>query len=212
MAVEASTDGRIQRGNETRRAVLSRAMDVASVEGLGALSVGRLASDLGLSKSGVFAVFGSKAELQLATIRAAQATFRRAVVSPIEEREPGLRTLRILCDCWLAYSRDRVFAGGCFFFATAAEFDAQPGVIRDALAAADHAWRALLTGQLRAARARGELREESDLELVSFALYGLLETANAQALLHDDPGRYEVASRAIDRLLRAEAADPALLG
>lgn len=211
MVVGSSTDGRVQRGNETRRVVLARAVEIASVEGLGALSIGRLATDLNLSKSGVFASFGSKEELQLATVRAAQKIFLDAVVTPVEGGEPGLQQVWALCDSWLAYSRDRVFPGGCFFYAVSAEFDAQPGPVRDALATADRGWSTYLTDRLRAAAAAGELRADSDPEEIAFALISCLEAANAQALLHDDPTRYDLAARVIRRLLRAEATDPSLL-
>jgi AcrR family transcriptional regulator len=117
------TDGRVERGNQTRRLVLGRTMDIASVEGLEGLSLGRIATELNLSKSGVFALFGSKEELQLATVRAAVAVFADRVVTPLEDVPPGARRVRELCRNWLAYSSDRVFAGGCFFYAVSAEFE-----------------------------------------------------------------------------------------
>jgi AcrR family transcriptional regulator len=159
----------------------------------------------------VFASFGSKEELQLATVRAALGIFRRAVVVPVEGGEDGLPKVWALCRSWLAYSRDRIFPGGCFFFAVSAEFDAQPGPVRDLLAGADRAWSEYLTDQLRAALAAGQLRAGTDLDEVAFALVSCLDTANAQAVLHDDPARYDLAARAIARLLGAAATDPALL-
>ncbi|WP_371480227.1 TetR/AcrR family transcriptional regulator [Kitasatospora sp. NBC_00315] len=207
----SSTDGRVLRGEETRRAVLHRAVSVASVEGLGALSIGRLATDLGLSKSGVFAAFGSKEELQLAAVRAARRMFFDAVVAPVLEMPPGLGQVRALCDSWLEYSRARVFPGGCFFYQVTAEFDAQPGPVRDRLAEAAREWGQTVTGVLRDARAVGGLRPGTDLDDLAFALVGYLETANSQALLFDDETPYDRAGRALLRLLRAEAADPAQL-
>ncbi|MEV7178788.1 TetR/AcrR family transcriptional regulator [Kitasatospora sp. NPDC093679] len=206
-----TTDGRVQRGNETRRAVLGRAVEVASVEGLEALSIGRLATDLGLSKSGVFASFGSKEELQLAAVRAAQRIFRDAVVVPVEDLPPGLGALRALCDSWLAYSRRRVFPGGCFFYAVSAEFDARPGPVRDALAAAGRAWEEHLTDLARAAREAGELRADTDLDLLVFGLIGMLEAANAQSLLYGDERRYDLAAAGVLALLRGAASHPELL-
>ncbi|MFG2819452.1 TetR/AcrR family transcriptional regulator [Kitasatospora sp. NPDC048365] len=201
--VDASTDGRVQRGNETRRAVLARSVQIASVEGLGALSIGRLAADLKLSKSGVFAGFGSKEELQLATVRAASRMFYDAVVAPVEALPDGRAKALALCEQWLAYSRDRVFDGGCFFYAVGAEFDAQPGPVRDALAAAALAWERNLEDLLRAAAAAGELPAGTDPVDTAFLLIAALETANAQSLLHDDPSRYDRAARTIRRLLAA---------
>ncbi|MFJ5230107.1 TetR/AcrR family transcriptional regulator [Kitasatospora sp. NPDC088391] len=199
--VVSSTDGRVQRGNETRRAVLGRAVQIASVEGLAALSIGRLATDLGLSKSGVFAGFGSKEELQLATVRAARRIFYDRVVAPALELPAGAGQVRALCEHWIDYSRGRVFEGGCFFYAVTAEFDARPGQVRDALAAVALEWETLVTDLLRAARAAGELPADSDPEELALLLTGLMDSANVLAVLHDDPSRYDRALRAIHRLL-----------
>jgi len=201
VVVGSSTDGRVQRGNETRRSVLGRAVQIASVEGLGALSIGRLATDLQLSKSGVFASFGSKEELQLATVRAAQRIFYDAVIAPVEGLPAGRAHVRALCEQWLDYSRGRVFEGGCFFYEVSAEFDAQPGPVRDALAAAALAWERHITDLLLAARAAGDLPAGEDVEQLAFLLISVMETANAQAVLHDEPARYDRAARAIRSLL-----------
>ncbi|MBP0452002.1 TetR/AcrR family transcriptional regulator [Kitasatospora sp. RG8] len=205
---DGRADGRVVRGEETRRAVLSRAVEIASVEGLDALSIGRLATDLGLSKSGVFAGFGSKEELQLATVRAARRIFSDAVVAPVQGVAPGLGRVRALCESWLAYSRVRVFEGGCFFFEVTAEFDARPGPLRDALAGCAREWHGLLLDTLAQARATGGLRADADLEDLVFALVAVMETANSQALLFDEETPYDRAGRAVVRLLRAEATDP----
>ncbi|MER5861878.1 TetR/AcrR family transcriptional regulator [Kitasatospora sp. NPDC002040] len=199
----AVTDGRVQRGNETRRAVLGRAVAIASVEGLGSLSIGRLATDLGLSKSGVFAAFGSKEELQLATVRAARRIFYDTVIVPVEHAAPGLPRLRLLCASWLAYTQSGTFPGGCFFQSVSAEFNTRPGPIRDALAIAAQDWEGLLVDLLRTAGANGELVPDTDPEQVAFVLIGLMETANAHALLLGDPTRFTRAATAIDRTLAA---------
>ncbi|MEV7600598.1 TetR family transcriptional regulator C-terminal domain-containing protein [Kitasatospora sp. NPDC089797] len=205
----ATTDGRVLRGEETRRAVLRRAVGIASVEGLDALSIGRLATDLGLSKSGVFAGFGSKEELQLATVRAARRIFADAVVTPVADTPPGLPRARALCESWLAYSRARVFPGGCFFHQVIAEFDARPGPVRDALADCARQWHATVVESLAAARTAGALRPDTDPDDLAFALIAVLETANSQAVLHEEDIPYQRAGRLLLRLLRAEAADPA---
>ncbi|MFE4971029.1 TetR/AcrR family transcriptional regulator [Kitasatospora sp. NPDC056651] len=205
----ATTDGRVLRGEETRRAVLRRAVAIASVEGLDALSIGRLATDLGLSKSGVFAGFGSKEELQLATVRAARRIFADAVVAPVADTPPGLAKARALCESWLAYSRARVFPGGCFFYEVTAEFDARPGAVRDALADCAREWFDTIAESLDAARNAGDLRPDADPEDLAFALIAVLETANSQAVLHEEDTPYERAGRLLPRLLRAGATDPA---
>ncbi|HZX06025.1 TetR/AcrR family transcriptional regulator, partial [Kribbella sp.] len=126
-------DGRLVRGDQTRRAVLRRSVDIASVDGLEGLSIGRLAADLGISKSGLFAHFGSKEELQLATIRAARRIYADTVVTPAFETEPGLGRVWALSWCWLEYSRERVFPGGCFFQKVSHEYAGREGAVRDAL-------------------------------------------------------------------------------
>ncbi|MFF2074976.1 TetR/AcrR family transcriptional regulator [Kitasatospora sp. NPDC058162] len=204
-----TTDGRVLRGEETRRAVLHRAVGIASVEGLDALSIGRLATDLGLSKSGVFAGFGSKEELQLATVRAARRIFADAVVTPVADTPPGLARAKALCESWLAYSRARVFPGGCFFYEVTAEFDARPGAVRDALADCAREWHGTVVEALAEARTAGALRPGTDLDDLAFALIAVLEAANSQAVLHEDDVPYQRAGRLLRHLLRAAATDPA---
>ncbi|GAA1992130.1 TetR/AcrR family transcriptional regulator [Kitasatospora viridis] len=204
---DPTTDGRVQKGNETRRLVLSRAVAIASVEGLGGLSLGRLATELELSKSGVFALFGSKEELQLATVRAAQRIYWDAVLAPVQQLPVGVGRIWALAEQWLEYSRTRVFPGGCFFYAVGAEFDAQPGRVRDALAEASLAWHRIVLDELVAARAAGELREDADLDQLAFELTSYLEMANALSLLHGDETPYQRARRSVLLLLRSEARD-----
>ena len=121
-------DGRKVKGDKTRRAILTAAVNVASVEGLEGLSIGRLASELNMSKSGLFAHFGSKEELQVSTVRAAAAIFTHRVIAPaIEEHEPGLARLCSMLLAWQDYIERGVFAGGCFFAAATVEMDGRPG-------------------------------------------------------------------------------------
>ncbi len=208
---EATRDGRVQKGNETRRLVLGRAVEIASVEGLDGLSLGRLATELELSKSGVFALFGSKEELQLATVRAAQRIYLDVVVAPAMRLPPGLGRIWELCRLWMEYSRTRVFQGGCFFYAVGAEFDARPGRIRDVLASGDQAWHGTVLAELEAARVAGELHEDADVEQLAFELMSFLEYANAMSLLHGGEVPYDRARRSVLLLLRSEAVDESLL-
>src|ERR1043166_4628074 len=122
-------------GERTRRAILETAVHIASAEGLEGLTIGRLATELSMSKSGLFAHFGSKEELQLATVEAARDIFVREVIRPAFEAPKGVARLWGLCDVWLEYVRREVFRGGCFFAAAAAEFDGRPGAVRDRIAA-----------------------------------------------------------------------------
>jgi AcrR family transcriptional regulator len=190
-------DGRVERGNRTRRTVLRRAVDIASVEGLEALSVGRLAGDLELSKSGVFALFGSKQELQLATVREASRIFVTEVLEPVAEAAEGLARLRGLCEGWLRYSEERVFPGGCFFYGVTAEFDAREGAVHDALVEAQRAWLAELERCAAQARVRGELDADTDPAQLAFEVVALMETANAMSVLHGEAAPYVRARRGI---------------
>ena len=131
-------DGRKIRGDRTRRAILTTAVNVASVEGLEGLTIGRLATELEMSKSGLFAHFGSKEELQVSTVRAAAAIFVHRVIRDAEERfEPGIARLQAVLDSWIGYMERGTFAGGCFFAAATIEMDGRPGPVRDAVADAD---------------------------------------------------------------------------
>src|SRR5690349_19638185 len=132
----ADTDGRRARGARTRAQILERAANLASVEGLEGLTIGRLATELGMSKSGLFAHFGSKEELQLATIEAAKEIFAREVVAPAREAERGLPRLEALIAAKLRYERGEIFEGGCFFETVRGEFDSRrPGPVRDLIEA-----------------------------------------------------------------------------
>jgi len=194
-------DGRIARGDATRRVVLRRAVDVASVDGLAGLSLGRLATELELSKSGVFALFGSKEELQLATIDVALEIFRSHVVTPSLSAEPGLPRLHAVCEKWLDYSERRVFPGGCFFFNVGAEFDARPGRVRDAVAAASGSFAAFLREPAEEAVALGHVG--ADAEVLAFELHALGRAANADAVLGGGARPYALARRAIRARLEA---------
>lgn len=151
----ARLDGRVERGNQTRQLVLGRAVHVASTEGLEGLSLGRLATELKLSKSGVFALFGSKEELQLATVRAAVTVFVEHVLTPTRAAPPGLGRVWRMCESWLSYSQRRVFSGGCFFYATIAEFDSREGKVHDALASTQTGWVTFVEETVEEARVRG---------------------------------------------------------
>ncbi|MFF3916244.1 TetR/AcrR family transcriptional regulator [Streptomyces sp. NPDC001852] len=200
-------DGRVERGNRTRRLVLRRTVDIASVEGLEALTVGRLAAELELSKSGVFALFGSKQELQLATVREAARIYTERVLRPAAEAPPGVGRVWRLCELFLEYSRSRVFPGGCFFYGATAEFDARTGPVHDAVVRAQRDWSAHVERTVEEARTAGELRPGTDSAQLAFELVALLETANALSVLHDEETAYRRARVAIAQRLRGAAVD-----
>ncbi|MDR8411174.1 TetR family transcriptional regulator [Nonomuraea sp. 3-1Str] len=204
-------DRRVERGNESRRLVLGHAAKVASVEGLEGLSLGRLAGELGLSKSGVFALFGAKEELQLATVRAAAEVYVEHVVRPALRAPAGLGRVWRLCQSWLAYSEQRVFPGGCFFYAVAAEFDAREGAVRDAIARAQADWVRFVEQTITEALDLGEAKRDTDVPQLAFEVIALLEAANGLSLLHGDPACYRRAATAVLSRLRAVATDPSAL-
>jgi AcrR family transcriptional regulator len=189
---QEAADGRIRRGDRTRRAVLGRAVDIASVEGLDGLSIGRLAGELAISKSGLIGHFGTKEELQLATIRAARAIFATTVVAPALAQGPGLSRVRALLEGWLDYSMDRRFPGGCFFARASHEYAARPGAVRDALAAVDEEWLDLIATSVEEAQAAGEIDPTVDPVQLAFDLDAYLDSANLRSLL----GRTDVYDRA----------------
>ena len=135
-------------------------VDLASVEGLDGVTIGRLAEELSISKSGLFAHFGSKEALQLATIRAARAIFSQTVVVPALSKPAGMARLRSLVDGWIDYSRGREFPGGCFFSRATHEYASRPGAVRDALAEVDEEWLRLLAATIEEARGAGEVRSD----------------------------------------------------
>ncbi|CRK61464.1 Transcriptional regulator, TetR family [Alloactinosynnema sp. L-07] len=195
-------DARLAKGAETRRATLRRAVEIASVEGLEGLTIGRLAAELELSKSGIFAHFGSKEELQLAAIAFARDIFVETVVESALAADPGLPRLTKLVDNWLAHSRNRVFPGGCFFAGAAAEFDARQGRVHDAVERSFGSWMELLAQFAAAAVERGHLASDTDIDQLAFEIDALCRAANAVAVLTGDDDAYARAHRGIEARLR----------
>jgi len=181
-------------GVETRAAILDRAVDLASREGLEGLTIGGLATELEMSKSGLFAHFGSKRELQLATVDAATARFREAVFDPAAAAEEGAPRLRAMAAAYLAHVSSDAYSGGCFWAATSTEFDDRPGPVRDAIAAALDAWLGELERQAR-------LAGVADPERLGFELYALVIGANSRYRLSGDPRVFDYAHRSVERLL-----------
>ena len=200
---EQTVDGRVERGERTRRQILDLAVNLASVEGLDGLSIGGLADKLGMSKSGLFASFGSKEDLQLATIEHASQIFINTVVRKALLAPRGLPRLWALCDSWLDYAGRKVFRGGCFFAATTAEFDSHPGPIRDRLAALMKEWIGTLEVAVRKAQEAGHLRADADPAQLAFEIHSLFLGANWAFQLHADFAAFDRARGAIQQRLTA---------
>lgn len=190
----------------TRQAIVDRAVVVASEDGLEGLTIGRLATDLGLSKGGVLNHFVSKEELQLATVDAAVTIFRREVWDGAADAAPGRARLLAVADHWLSYLSRDVFPGGCLLTAASSEFDDRPGRVRDAIADAHGRWMALLSGEARAAVRTGDLPRRTDPDDVAFGLNAIAMGVNQARHLTRDPHAVERGWRAMRTLLGAPRA------
>jgi AcrR family transcriptional regulator len=158
------------------------------------LSIGLLANELEMSKSGLFAHFGSKQELQLATVAAAAERFRRAVIEPALESPEGAPRLRAMADAYITHLTSGAYPGGCFWAATSAEYDDRPGPVRDAIAAALDAWLGELGLQARIAGA-------ADPDRLAFELYAVVMGANSRYRLCGDRAVFDYARSFVDREL-----------
>src|SRR5256884_5894771 len=205
MAIRESTDRRRLRGMRTRQSILVHAARVGSAEGLEAVSLQRLAGDLGISKSGLFAHFGSKEELHMATIEAAAQIFTDEVLRPALQVPRGLGRVWALCNSWLSYLERGVFPGGCFFWAVAEEFDSRrPGPVRDSGLGKKNYWSYSLQRAVREAQEAGEIDAGVDPEQLAWELDSLLGGANSGFKNEKGVRAIEPARRGIrDRLPRA---------
>jgi AcrR family transcriptional regulator len=204
-ATAPRVDGRRARGDNTRRAILRRAMQIASVEGLDGLSLAGLAADLEMSKSGLFAHFGSKAELQLSTLRAARRVFSDLAVTPAQDVTKGVQRLDALLQAWFHYISTDAFAGGCLLMQAATEYDARPGPVRDLVAETMGMWMDVLAEQARAGVARGELDEATDPDQLVWELHALGLALNWDRQLNGGDAPAERARIALATRLRAAA-------
>jgi len=195
-------------GARSRHMILDAAARLATVEGLEGLSIGRLAEHIGMSKSGLYAHFGSKVELQLAVVHTAAEIFDRDVVSPTETINDPLARLEALAVGFLEYLEQRVFPGGCFFASTVSEFDTRPGPVRERIAEVYDGWLRFLEDLLAQARSAGDLEEAEDPHQLVFELDAYLLMANTLFVLKDDVRALDAARRAFrSRLDRARKHD-----
>lgn len=171
-------------------------MDLASVAGLEGLTIGALAEALKMSKSGLFAHFGAKEELQVATVQAARQRFSDRVLRPALRAPRGLARLCQVLAAWLDYAEGDVFRGGCFFAGAATEFDGRPGPVKEAVAGVMVEWRGVLSRLVQEAVGSGELLPEADGDQLAFEFLALAMGANGAYQLHGDLGVLEFARRA----------------
>jgi AcrR family transcriptional regulator len=188
-------------GERSRQAILREAAQLATVEGINGLSIGRLAEAVGMSKSGLFAHFGSKEELQLATIETARALFEEIVVDPALRAPRALERLRQLIENFLRHVEDKVYPGGCFYVSVGAELGAQSGPVRQEAVALSGEWMQLIIGTIREAQAEGDLSVAEDAEQLAFELTGFLLLGNTQFVVTQEPAAIDRARRSVDRRL-----------
>jgi AcrR family transcriptional regulator len=190
----------------TRSAILERSVRLASVEGLEGLTIGRLATDLEMSKGGVLGHFGTKEELQLAALEAASEIYRREIWEPAQDAAPGRARLLAICDAWLSYLARDVFPGGCFVAAASCEFDDRPGRVHDAVVAMHRRWMGVLAREVRIAVKNGELPRATDPEDIAFGLNATAMGVNQARRLLGDATAPERGWRAMRALLGAPRA------
>jgi AcrR family transcriptional regulator len=194
-------------GERSRHVILDTAARLATVEGIEGLSIGGLARATGMSKSGLYAHFGSKEELQLATIGFAEEVFDTEVIDPAMRTGDGLARVEALCEQFLSHVERGVFPGGCFFASVATELDTRPGPVRDRIAAFQAGWAELVASGLRAAQDQGELEPDANVEQLTFEINAVLVHANNVFLLQGDRKVFDLARGVIrDRLERAAPA------
>lgn len=193
----------MSKGEATRQVILDQAYARARAGGLASLTIGTLATDLHLSKSGLFAHFGSKEALQLAVLEHAITLFVDNVVRPGLRTPRGEPRIRAFFDNWLAWGLTHDTVGGCLFVAAAIELDDQPGPVRDRLVASQQDWLDTIAGAVRTAVREGHFREDVDPEQFAFDLYGILLSSHHARRLMGDPAALDRARRAFEALLTA---------
>jgi AcrR family transcriptional regulator len=191
------------KGERTRHTILDAAAALATEEGLEPLSIGRLADQIGMSKSGLFAHFGSKEELQLATVDHAAELFVREVIAPAREAPKGLARVWALCENMVDYSQRQVFPGGCFFASASFEFNRRPGPVRDRIEHMLRTWISYLEHAVEQAQHTGELLQQPSAKELAFELDAFAQAANGKYQLFRDDTVFAEARRAIRERLES---------
>ena len=188
-------------GERTREAIVREAVSLATLDGLEGLSIGHLAGAIGMSKSGVYAHFGSKQDLQLATVDEAGRIFHAEVIEPALAAPPGVAQLVAVCDAFCDYLLRRTFPGGCFFAGAALEIGARPGPVKEQIAAFQAGLTALIRQFAVTAIEQHELPADEDPDALTFELNGIILAANTSFVLRDDPAALDLARSVVRRRL-----------
>ncbi|NML55252.1 TetR/AcrR family transcriptional regulator [Streptomyces sp. R302] len=171
---------------ETRRSVLRAAADLASLEGLDSVTIGRLADRLGMSKAGVIGQFRSKEKLQLETVELVLEDFRTRVWLPARHLDAGLPRLLAVCAAWVRYAAEPGYSGGCLLTQVTYDYDGRTGSVHDRIAEGRGRWRETLRHDIDAAVAAGELPPTTDTPRVVYGLESLAAGITPARLLHGD--------------------------
>jgi AcrR family transcriptional regulator len=186
---------------DSRASTVEAAVDLASVEGLEGITIGRLANQLAMSKSGLIGRFGDKEAMQRAVLAAAIERFTEAVWLPASGTEPGLPRLAAIVDAWVEHLRDGVFPGGCFVTTASVEYDARPGPLHDDVAAAVGRWLAVLEAEARRAREAGDLPADRDPADVALELHSLASGGSVAGRLTRDTAALDRVHAAMRRAI-----------
>ncbi len=200
---------RRSKGESSRDAILLAAAELATTKGLDGLSIGDLAAHLGMSKSGLYAHFKSKEELELATIERAFEIVNREVLEPAMKAPAGVRRLLALADAFISHLRRKVFTGGCFFAGVVAELDTRPGRARDRVARLLHEWLSFQKQCVKDAQANGEIDPRADVDQVVFETEAMLMCANFMFVMMNDPTPLAQAHAGVENVLARYAAKSA---
>jgi len=178
-------------GERSRAAILAAAGKLATVDGLEGLTIGRLADHIGMSKSGLYAHFGSKEELQLATVGYAEEVFDYEVLLPAQQEESGLPRLHGYVEHWISHVQRAVFPGGCFFVSGITEFAPRTGPVRDRIAMYVAGWGSRLREEVVAAQEQGDLDPAADPDQIVYEIQSALVLANILWVLSQEPGVFD---------------------
>lgn len=198
---QADDSSQLSKGEKSRAAILLVAAQLVTTRGMQGMSISDLATHLGMSKSGLYAHFKSKEELELATIESAIQIFDKEVLQSVRAAAPGTQRLMTLVEVFLSYLERKVFPGGCFFAAVASEVDTQPGRARDRILEVMNGWRNLIRQCLEEARSQHEIDRNADLEQAVFEVQGMLTAANFQFVMANDPRLLQQARKAVQNVL-----------
>jgi AcrR family transcriptional regulator len=189
------------KGEVSRATILLAAAKLATTRGLDGLSIGDLAAEVGMSKSGLYAHFKSKEELELATIETAAAIFDREVLQPAARAQAGTERLWALVDAFLSHLERKVYPGGCFFAAVASELDTRPGAARDRVVAMLGGWQSLFRQCILDAQASGEIDPQAEVAQTAFEIQAMLLAGNFQFVMTNDPIRLTQARKGVEHAL-----------